>query len=239
MDVRKIEYQDEDLILEATVAIESKENKLPLILVFHAWEGKGDFVEEKAKELAKLGYIGCALDLYGKGILGKSKEENSALMQPLIADRMKLRQRILAYKTLLPKLPEADLSKIGAIGFCFGGLCALDLARSGADVKGVVSFHGLLHAPDIENSIQSKILVLHGNNDPMVSKEELFRFTQEMEEKKADWQLHIFGNTMHAFTNKKANDPGFGTVYQKDSDRRSFIYMQEFFKEVFQSSYTG
>ena len=234
MEVRKIDYYDGDVLLEATVALEKGEHKKPVIMIFPPWEGKGDFVEEKAKYLAKLGYIGCALDLYGKGILGKNKEENSALMTPLMADRGKLQKRILAYRELLTKIPEADTERVGAIGFCFGGLCALDLARSGDNVKGVVSFHGLLRAPDkSESSITSKVLVLHGNNDPMVPFDELFSFTEEMERKKADWQLHIFGQTMHAFTNKEANDPAFGTVYQKDADRRSFELMKLFFKEVF------
>lgn len=234
MEIRKIDYQDGDVLLEGTVALEKGEQKKPIIIIFHAWEGKGAFVEEKAKYLAKLGYIGCAVDLYGKGILGKTKEEKSALMTPLMADRAKLQKRILAYKELLSKIPEADSGKIGAIGFCFGGLCALDLARSGDNIKGAVSFHGLLRAPDkSESPITSKVLVLHGNNDPMVPKDELLAFTEEMAEKKVDWQLHVFGGTMHAFTNKEANDPAFGTVYQKDADRRSFQLMELFFKEVF------
>src|SRR5262249_19028397 len=116
----------------------------------------------------------------------------------------------------------------------FGGLCALDLARSGEKVQGVVSFHGLLRAPERSSShMMSKVLAFHGNNDPMVPKEELIAFTEEMEQAKADWQIHIFGQTMHAFTNKEANDPAFGTVYQKDADQRSFQIMEAFFKEVF------
>ncbi|MES2200468.1 MAG: dienelactone hydrolase family protein [Chlamydiota bacterium] len=233
MDIRKIEYYDGDVLLEATVVMEKGTQKRPIVFIFHSWEGKGPFAEQKAVELAKLGYIGCALDLYGKGLLGRSKEENSALMSPLMEDRGKLQKRILAYKNLLSSIPEADEHKMGAIGFCFGGLCALDLARSGADIKGVVSFHGLLGAPkDSSLPIISKILALHGNNDPMVSEEDLLAFKQEMEKKTSDWQLHIFGQTMHAFTNKEANDPGFGTMYQKDSDRRSFKLMEEFFKEA-------
>ncbi len=236
MEMQKIDYYDEDVLLEATVAKEKGDHKRPAVLIFHAWEGKGPFVEQKAQELAKLGYVGIALDLYGKGRLGKTKEEKSALMAPLISDRAKLQKRILAYKSFLSSLAEVDLNRIGAIGFCFGGLCVLDLARSGADVKGVVSFHGLLHAPKKSLlPIKAKVLAFHGNNDPMISDEELKDFKEEMERKKADWQLHIFGGTMHAFTNKEANDPAFGTVYNKDSDRRSFLLMQEFFKETLSS----
>ncbi len=235
MHIRKIEVQDQGVILEATVAFLEGAQKKPVIFVFHAWEGKGVFAEQKAIELAKLGYVGCALDLYGKGKFGVSREECSALMHPLFSDRAKLRQRILTYRDVLEKIPEADLSKIGAIGFCFGGLCALDLARSGADIKGVVSFHGLLGAPEtLQNKkISSKVLVLHGGKDPMVSKKELFNFIEEMELKEVDFQVHIFGRAMHAFSNPEANDSSFGTLYDKDADKRSFELMKLFFLEVF------
>lgn len=235
MEIRKVIYKDQDVVLEATVALEKGEHKRPIVFIFHAWDGKNSFSEEKAIELAKEGYIGCALDLYGKGILGKTRDECASLMGPFMADRQKLLQRILAYQELLSSIPEADPTQIGAIGFCFGGLCALDLARANPKgLKGVVSFHGLLHSPkDTKNPIQAKVLVLHGNNDPMVSKEEIFDFREEMERKQADWQLHVFGKTMHAFTNKEANDPSFGTVYNKSADERSFALMKIFFKEVF------
>lgn len=235
MEIRKVTYLDQNTELEATVALEEGNQKRPIVFVFHAWGGKNFFAEEKAIELAKMGFIGCALDLYGKGVLGRTREECSTLMQPFILDRQKLLQRIQSYTNLLPHLPEANLTQIGAIGFCFGGLCALDLARSNPKgLKGVVSFHGLLHAPkQIPDRIDAKVLVLHGNNDPMVSREELFHFAEEMEQKDVDWQLHIFGKTMHAFTNKEANDPDFGTVYSKSAEERSFILMQQFFNELF------
>ena len=235
MEIRKVTYLDQNTELEATVALEEANQKRPIVFIFHAWEGKNFFAEEKAVELAKMGFIGCALDLHGKGVLGKTTEECSKLMQPFMLDREKLLQRILSYTNLLPLIPEADIDQIGAIGFCFGGLCALDLARSNPEgLKGVVSFHGLLDPPkQTTDQIQAKVLVLHGNNDPMVSREQLFDFTQEMEQKGADWQLHIFGKTMHAFTNKEANDPDFGIVYNKTAEERSFVLMQQFFKELF------
>jgi dienelactone hydrolase len=236
METRKIIYSDQETVLEATVSLQEGEHKRPIILIFHAWEGKNSFIEEKAKYLAGLGYIGCALDLYGKGILGKTREECGKLMQPLVSDRQALLKRILAYEGLLKNIPEADTDQIGAIGFCFGGLCVLDLARSNAKgVKGVASFHGVLHAPkESSETISSKVLVLHGNNDRMISSEELLGFKDEMEQKKAEWQLHIFGNTVHSFTNPGANDPAFGTVYNKSADKRSFRLMEDFFKETFQ-----
>ncbi len=135
----------------------------------------------------------------------------------------------------LKLLPWVDDSKIAAIGFCFGGLCSLDLARTGANLKGVVSFHGLLGAPGNTegNLIKAKILALHGHDDPMVPVEQVIAFEKEMTLAGADWQLHTFGNTMHAFTNPVANNPDFGTVYQPDADRRSWLAMQNFLAEIF------
>jgi dienelactone hydrolase len=132
-------------------------------------------------------------------------------------------------------LPWTDSGKIAAIGFCFGGLCVLDLARTGIDIQGVVSFHGLLGAPGntAGNIIKAKVLVLHGNDDPLAPVEQVLAIEKELTAAKADWQLHSYGNTLHAFTNPLANDPSFGTVYQPDADRRSWQAMRNFLAEVF------
>ncbi len=217
------------------MAYKKTNQKIPAVLVAHAWGGRDEFACKKAQMLADLGYIGFALDMYGDGKTGQNTEENSLLMGPLIADRELLRDRILAAFEKVKNLPMVDSTKIGAIGFCFGGLCVLDLARSGADVKGVVSFHGLLKNPKIpgKNSIKAKILALHGHDDPMVNPTEAQDFMSEMTEAKADWQMQIFGNTMHAFTNPLANDRSFGTVYNEKAAERSFKSMRTFFEEVF------
>ena len=233
----KIEYTENQQTLEAFVAYdEAFSGPRPAVCIFHAWRGRDAFVEQKAEMLAKMGYIGCALDVYGKGILGETKDENAALMHPFIADRSKLRTRILAGFNLVAGLPQVDRTKIGAVGYCFGGLCALDLARSGVDVKGVVSFHGLLRAPeDLPCKTKAKILALHGNDDPMVPEEETRAFREEMSDAKVDWQLHTYGATMHAFTNPEVNNPDVGTVYCPRADKRSWIAMQNFFDELFSS----
>lgn len=207
----------------------------PLILVAPDWRGRTEFACEKANELANLGYAAFALDLYGKGIVGKSVEENSALMSPLMADRNLLRQRLLLALTTAKQHPIVNTAQIGAIGFCFGGLCVLDLARSGVDLKGVVSFHGLFLEPtDIpQYPIKAKVLALHGYNDPMAPMSQVQMFAEEMQRKQVDWQIHLYGNTQHAFTNPIANDPQLGTVYNPVAAKRSWQAMIDFFKELF------
>lgn len=231
-----VTYLDEGVVLEAFFAFDDAvSGRRPAVLINHAWGGRDDFVAGKAKKLAELGYVGFALDMYGKGVLGLSPEENASLMQPFMADRSLLQKRIKAAVAAVKLMPWVDDSKIAAIGFCFGGLCVLDLARTGADLKGVVSFHGLLGAPDnIQGKqIKAKVLALHGHDDPMAPPEQVLAFEQEMTVAGADWQLHAFGHTMHAFTNPVANDPDFGTVYQPDADRRSWLIMQNFLAEIF------
>ena len=206
---KKIEYHDENVLLEGVyVSPEKIADKNPIILICHDWSGRNEFATQKANALAELGYIGFAIDMYGKGKTGNTKDEKIALMQPLMQDRLKLRKRILAAFDTAKKIPQVDPSKIGVIGFCFGGLCALDLARSGAEVKATVSFHGLLQAPENGESqqIRSKILALHGYDDPMVTPENVMAFADEMTTAKVDWQLYMYGNTMHAFTNPQANE---------------------------------
>jgi dienelactone hydrolase len=172
--------------------------------------------------------------MYGKNKMGQTKEEKIALIQPFMQDRTLLKQRILAAFDVIQKNPHVDEKRIGAMGFCFGGLCVLDLARSGAHVKGVVSMHGLLQAPPFAHQIiQASILALHGYDDPMVTPDQVMQFADEMTEAKVDWQFVMYGNTMHAFTNPQANDPGFGTVYNPKANARAWIAVKEFFKEVF------
>lgn len=231
-----LEYLDGDTVLEAFYAFDdSQQGRRPAVLISHAWLGRDSFVMDKARKLVGLGYVGFALDMYGKGVLGTSRDENASLMQPFMADRLKLQNRMQVALNAVKQLPQVDRSKIAAMGFCFGGLCVLDLARTGADIKGVVSFHGLLGAPENTkgNKIKAKILALHGSDDPMVPPELVLDFQEEMTLAGADWQFVSYGHTVHAFTNPVANDPGFGTVYQADADRRSWQAMQNFFAEIF------
>ena len=231
-----VNYLDGGTLLQAFFAYDDTfEGRRPAVLISHAWGGRDEFVNNKAKQLAELGYVAFALDMYGQGILGKTPEENAALMQPFIDDRKKLQQRINAALYAVSLLPWVDDNKIAAIGFCFGGLCVLDLARSGADLKGVVSFHGLLNEPQTKATkpVVAKVLALHGHDDPMATVEQVNTFCQEMTDLKVDWQIHQYGNTMHAFTNPIANDPSFGTVYNEVADKRSWQTMKNFLAEIF------
>ena len=236
IETRSIEYEIDGKTYEGVFAVNAAQSgERPVVLVSHAWAGRSAFEVDKAKALAELGYAGFAVDLYGKGVLGSSAEENQALMTPFIEDRAMLQSRLLHAVDLVKGLPEADASKVGAIGFCFGGLCALDIARAGGDVKGVVSFHGLFGAPDntASNTIKARVLALHGWDDPMAPPADVEAFATEMTAADADWQLHAYGKTMHAFTNPEANDPDFGTVYDAAADKRSWRAMANFLEEIF------
>ena len=231
-----VAYLDGDVLLEAFFAFDDAfQGRRPAVLINHTWAGRDEFVAEKAKKLAALGYVGFAVDMYGKDIMGSSPEENEKLMRPFMNNRQMLQKRMQAALYAVKLMPWVDDSKIAAMGFCFGGLCALDLARTGVELKGVVSFHGLLGKPDNTqgNIIKAKILALHGHDDPLAPVDQVLAFEQEMTSAGADWQLHTFGNTLHAFTNPQANSPDFGMAYQADADRRSWLAMENFLTEVF------
>lgn len=235
IETRTIEYADGDRTLEGYLARDDAAGEArPGVLVAHTWAGRGEADEAKARELAALGYVGFALDLYGKGIRGGGIDENRALMRPFMDDRALLQRRMRLALDAMRREDGVEAGRTGAIGFCFGGLCVLDLARTGADVNGVVSFHGMLRAPGntAGNSIRARVLALHGWDDPMAPPEDVVALGRELTAMGADWQLHAYGNTMHAFTNPQANDPDFGTVYQADADRRSWQSMRNFFAEV-------
>jgi dienelactone hydrolase len=230
-----IDYQHDGIHLEGFLAFDATRHlPLPAVMIAHAWGGRDDFACSKARKLAELGYAAFALDMYGKGVLGNSPEENARLMEPFMADRELLQARMGAALETVRRLPQVDPTRIAAMGFCFGGLCALDLARTGADLRGVISFHGLFTPPGNTSGrrIVAKVIALHGHDDPMVPPEQVNALARELTDAGADWQIHIYGRTMHAFTNPRANDPSFGTVYSEAADRRSWATMQNFLAEV-------
>jgi dienelactone hydrolase len=234
MTTKQFDYYDDDALLNAYLSYQNTK-PAPCVLVCPDWTGRNAFADKKADFLAKLGYVGFAVDVYGEGKQGQDNDEKTKLMMPFMQDRARLRQRLLAAFNAAKALPFVDENKIAVIGFCFGGLCALDLARSGANIKAAISFHGLLNAPEglDVNNITAKMLALHGYDDPMVPPDQMLAFAQEMTSAKADWQIHVYGNTVHAFTNPLANDPDFGTVYNEVTAKRAIQAMENLLQEAF------
>ncbi|MEO9965733.1 MAG: dienelactone hydrolase family protein [Reichenbachiella sp.] len=209
--------------------------KRPGILVAHTFKGQSGFEIQKAEEMARLGYVGFALDMYGIGNRATTPEEADALMKPFLDDRSLLLNNIMLAVDTLKKNDRVDVNKVGGIGFCFGGKTMLDLARSGYDLKGVVSFHGIYDQPGIEHhgDIMSSVLVLHGWDDPLADPASTVDLGNELTERNADWQILAFGHTGHAFTNPAAKFPEKGMFYQEKSNRRAWQAMINFFEELF------
>jgi dienelactone hydrolase len=236
MDTSNYIYHHGEQELHGFLAYDnSNDTPRPAVIVAHDWSGRSEFVCNKAKLLAKMGYLSFALDMYGHGRIGITTDEKKALMDPFVNDRLLLSDRLRSAYDAVIGMSEVDSNRVAIIGFCFGGLCALDLARSGVDIKAAVSFHGLLNKPvDLKTSpINAKILALHGYDDPLVSPAQVNEFCQEMNEANADWQIHTYGNVQHAFTNPDAHDPHSGLMYNEDAAKRSWNAMTQLFQEIF------
>lgn len=213
---------------------ESYADPKPCVLVNHAWSGRDQFAEDKAIQMAAMGYVGFALDNYGDGALPETFDEKAALMGALKDDRKTLLKRLKAGYKAAADLPEVDSDHMAAMGFCFGGLCTLDMARAGLDLKAAISYHGLLDAPDLpKKKIKAKVLVAHGWDDPMATPDAVVALGQELAEAKCDWQLHAYGQTTHAFMVPTADDPKNGLKYNPDSERRAWNATMDLLDQVF------
>ncbi len=234
LEERLVEYRDGDTRLQGFFCHDqTRPGPLPGILVSHTWMGRDEFVERKARRLAWHGFAVLALDMFGNGQRAADAKEAQALITPFMSDRALLARRMSAALSSLRAQPEVDARRVAAIGFCFGGLCVLDLARSGADVRGVVSFHGLLKPSGLpQRKVSARILVLHGYDDPMAPPEEMLALARELTAAGADWQVHAYGHTVHAFTNPVANDRAHGMQYDANADRRSWYSSIGFLDEV-------
>lgn len=208
----------------------------PCVLINHAWGGRDSFAEEKAIQMAALGYVGFALDNYGDGALPESVDDKMALMNPLKDDRKALLKRLKAGYKAAAGMDEVDETHMAAIGYCFGGLCSLDMVRGGLDLMAAVSFHGLLDAPDYKaKKSKSKVLVAHGWDDPMAQHFTVTALGNELTEMGCDWQIHAYGQTTHAFT-VPGTDSGDGTLkHNADAERRSWLSTVDLLGEVFAS----
>lgn len=234
---KKIEYKDKGKTFEGFLVYQEGKRKAPGILVVHNWMGLTDETKSKARGLAELGYVAFAADIYGKDQRPKDAHQAGELATKFKTDRKLYRERLNLALDQLRHVTEVDGKKLGAIGYCFGGTGAIELARSGADVKGVVSFHGGLDSPEpaLGKKIKGKVLALHGADDPFEKPADLADFEAEMRNNKVDWQLVKFGGAVHSFTEKAAgNDNSKGAAYNEKADNRSWEMMKDFFgKEVF------
>ncbi len=234
---KTVEYRDGDTVLEGLAAYDDAlKGPRPGVLIVHQWKGLGPYEKMRAEMLAKMGYVAFACDIYGKGVRPSTMPEAGAQAGKFKGDRPLLRQRVNAGFNALLAQPGVDPKKVAAIGYCFGGTTVLELARSGANVGGVVSFHGGLGSPtpgDAKN-IKSKVLALHGADDPHVPPAEVAEFEKEMRDAKVDWQLVAYGNAVHSFTDKGAgSDNSRGAAYNEKADHRSWEAMKSLFAELF------
>jgi dienelactone hydrolase len=232
-----IEYRHGNAVLEGyLVHGDQLKDKRPGVIVVHEWYGLNDYARARTEQLADLGYIAFAIDMYGKGVRAKNVEEAAKLAGIYRSDRRLMRTRAAAGLEMLRRQPFVDTGRIAAIGYCFGGGTALELARSGAELSGVVSFHGNLDTPnpDDAKAIRARVLALHGADDPLVTPEQVHAFQGEMRNAAVDWQMVIYGGAVHSFTNPASgSDPSRGIAYNEKADKRSWAAMRLFLDEMF------
>lgn len=210
--------------------------KVPGVVVIHQWMGLTDHERKVSDDLAKLGYAALAADIYGEGVRPANTAEAGKLAGQYKGDRALYRRRIAAAIETLKAQKGVDGSRIAVIGFCFGGTGALEAARAGLPVKGVVSFHGGLDVPAgfQPGPISAKVLVCHGADDPFVPAKDVAAFQDEMRASKADYVFVAYAGAVHAFTQKEAGgDASKGAAYNEAAHRRSWQHMRDFFKEIF------
>lgn len=229
-----LEYSDGDGVFEAFVVSDDVTSRAPAILICPAWDGPNEILRDHARGFAKTGLVAIVLDVYGKGIRGRIDGDNSHLMAPLLADRALLRRRLLAGFELARSFPAVDPSRIVAFGPCFGGLCALDLARaSPPGLVAAIAVHAPLTAPPWPGgAIAARVLVLHGWEDPTAPASDVVALAQELTTAGADWQLHAYGHAMHAFTFPGAQFPERGLLYDPRAASRAQRAIEQFLAEV-------
>ena len=235
-----VEYKDGDTVLEGVLFYDQillkKKKKLPAVVVVHNWMGVNDYVKGRAEQMAQLGYVALAADIYGKGIRPQSVKEAAELATKYRGgDRKELRSRASAAFNFLARDNRVMANKISATGYCFGGTVALEMARIGLPLAGAVSFHGGLSSvkPEDAKNIKTKLLVLHGAVDPYVSANEVSQFQKELNDAGVNYEFVSYSNSVHSFTEKEAgNDNSKGAAYNEQADRRSFVAMKNFLEEV-------
>ncbi len=234
---KPVTYQDDNATLEGYLAYDdSVKGRRPGVLVVHEWWGLNDYARKRAEQLARMGYVAFALDMYGKGKATTHPQEAGEWARQITANVDFWGERALAGLKVLEKDPRVDPNRIAAIGYCFGGSTVQELAYMGANLRGVVSFHGSLIPPtqDQAKRVKAKILICHGAADPMTKPEAIQNYIAVMEKTGLDWVMIIYGGAKHSFTNPDADKAGMEALkYSKSADQRSWKHMKDFFDEIF------
>ena len=233
---KSVEYRHGETLCQGWLAYDDGvKGRRPAILLVHDWLGVSDHQKDQVMQLAGLGYVALAADVYGKGVHPANAQEAGAEAGKYYKDPALLRARVRAGLDYLASLPQADTTRMAATGYCFGGKCALELARSGAPLKAVVTFHGALAtaSPADAKTFRPKVLVLHGADDPFVKQDDVRVFMDEMRAAGVDWQLVQYSGAVHSFTDPRAgNDNSKGAAYNASADRRSWRAMRDFLQET-------
>lgn len=234
---KNVSYQHDGIELEGYLAYEdSFKGKQPAVLIVHEWWGLNDYARKRAEQLAAMGYIAFALDMYGKGKVTRHPKQAAEWMRQINSSVHLWQQRALAGLDVLKKEPRTDTKRIAAIGYCFGGATVQQLAYSGANIRGIVSFHGSLLSPTDHQAkrAKAKILICHGAADPFIKAEIVQNYLAAMGKSGLDWQMIIYGGAKHSFTNPDADKAGMEALkYSEFADKRSWSHMKKFFEEIF------
>jgi len=234
-----VSYTADSINMQGFVAFnEADSSKRPVVLIVHEWWGLTDYPKERARQLAKLGYLAMAVDLFGNGKIASTPDEAKAMAGPFYGNPQMAKTRFDAALEKVKTYPQADLNNIAVIGYCFGGTVALNMARMGEDLKGAVSFHGsLLGVPPDKDKLKAEVLVCHGDADKSVSQEDVAKFTQQMDSIGAKYTLKHYANATHAFTNPESTENGkkfsIPIEYNAVADTASFNDMIAFFDRIF------
>ena len=229
-----VEYRHGDVTLQGYFAWDPAPGKRPGVMLIHEWKGHGDYVRRRADMLARLGYVAFAADMYGKGVFAKDHDEAGKRAGAFFTDRALTRERAKAGLDVLKKHPMCDATKLAAMGYCFGGMTALEMARGGLDVRGVASFHGILATPAPAKEIKARVIVFHGAADKFVDADQVKKFEEEMKAAKANYEVIAYDGAAHSFTVKEAgDDPSKGMAYNQEADTKSWEKLQQFLMEIF------
>lgn len=232
---RSVDYQDGKTVLQGFLALPEGKGPWPGVLIAHSWNGHDAYVERRARELAEAGYAAFALDMYGKGVYHQDPKDAGAASGAFKKDRPAMQRRARKGLDLLARTPGVDRKKLVAMGYCFGGTVALELARSGAGLSGVAVFHGGLDTPKAarKGAFPPHVLVLQGGDDPWVTPKDVAAFEDEMRAVGTDWQVNVYGGAVHAFSIPEAgDDPSVGAAYDRKADLRSWEAFLGFLREL-------